>query len=119
MSAPDTPIGVARHFTALTDELAAKVAQLNDADRAATRAQVEFLKRYAIAWQQVSGSVEAKRQIATRITIAYRVEAEDAACEVRCLRRDMDLLETKVGTARSYGAAVRAELGALGPWTEG
>lgn len=119
MTESHTPIGVARRFDALTDELAAKVAELNAADRESTRLKGELIKAYSIAWQQVSGSVEAKRQVATRVTIGYRVAADDAACEVRCLQREVDLIETRVGTARSYGAAVRAEVGALGPWTEG
>lgn len=119
MTDSHTPVGVARRFDALTDELDAKVRELNTADRLATKLKGEFIKAYSIAWQQVTGSVEAKRQIATRVTIGHRVAADDAACEVRCLQREVDLIETRVGTARSYGAAVRAEVSALGAWTEG
>ena len=114
-----TPLGVARRFDQLTDQLDELVRELNEADRTATRARVEFIKRYSIAWQQVSGSVEAKRQTATRVTIEYRKDAEEADCEVRRLRRLVDLMELRIGVGRSIGAAVRAEVSALGAWTEG
>lgn len=114
-----SPRGVAQQSAELTAQLGELVRELGDADLKATRARVEFLKRYAIAWKQVTGSVEHKRQTAIHVTIAYRLEAEEATCEVRRLNREIDYLELRVGVSRSLGAAVRAEAQALGPWTEG
>lgn len=118
-SDPGSPIGVAQHFAALTGELGELVRQLNEADAVATHAKVDFIEQYAMAWQRLAGTGEAKKQAANRATIEYRRAAEDASCEVRRLSREIDLMETRIGVGRSYGAAVRAEAAALGPWTEG
>lgn len=114
-----SPMGVANRLNALMGEVDAKVAELNAADREATELKNTFLRNYAIAWTQSSGSEASKRQVATRTTMGHRIAADDAACAVRCLQRELDALETRVGVGRSYGAAVRAEAQALGPWTEG
>jgi hypothetical protein len=114
-----SPRGVAQQSADLTAQLGELVRELGEADLKATRARVEFLKRYAIAWQQVSGSEQTRRQVAIRVTIGWRLEAEEATCEVRRLNREIDHLELRVGVSRSLGAAVRAEAQALGPWTEG
>jgi hypothetical protein len=111
---PATPMAVGKFLAALTDELGVLVKRLGEADRAAVQAREKYIRARAVAFAQASGSIEAKKNTAIRTTHGYRLEAEEADCEVRDLQRQVDYVKVRIGVGQSLGAAVRAELQALG-----
>lgn len=123
MSRPETqgtltPIQVGRLLGELTKEIGDKLDLLREADYEATRAKIDYDRALSIAFRQASGSIEARRHIATEMCHGRRLAAEEAAVKVRDLKNRIKLLETRIDVGRSYGAALRAEAAAL-PWQEG
>lgn len=115
-----SPLEVGQQLGAIVAEIGRLVDQLGEADMDATRAKVEYDRALAIAFRQCSGSIEARRHMATETTYGRRLEAEEAASRVRDLKTRIRWLETRIDVGRSYGAALRAEAAAVNtPWTEG
>jgi hypothetical protein len=115
-----TPIEVGELLGQYVNQIGRITDELAEADLAATRAKVEYDRAYAIAFRQCSGSIEARRHMATETTHGRRLEAEERASEVRKLKAQIRVLETRIDVGRSFGAALRAEAAAVNTqWTEG
>lgn len=118
MSDVVTPGKIAETLASITHQIGEVLDQLRDADLEAARSKAEYDFAYAQAFRQTSGSIEARRHLATETCHGRRLAAEEAACKVRDLKARVRHLETRVDVGRSYGAALRAEMNAL-PWAEG
>ena len=112
MTATDAPLNaieVVHYLTSLAAELSSLVREIAIADRQATHARETYTVARAIAFRQASGAVNAREAVATEVTHAQRLAAEEAECRVRDLRRRIDAVKIRIDVGRSYGAAVRAE----------
>lgn len=115
-----TPIQVGELLGAIVSEMGKLVDELAAADMEATRAKAEYDRAVAIAFRQASGSIEARRHIATETCHGRRLAADEAASRVRSLRSRIKHLEVRIDVGRSFGAALRAEAAAVNTqWTEG
>lgn len=101
---------VAQHLGDLAKELDGLVKEIGEADHIATVLREEYIRAYAKAWRNSSGSIEARKQTALFLTEEERMAAETADCSVRDLRRKIEALKVRIDVGRSYGAAVRAEV---------
>lgn len=110
MNEPSTAMGVAQHLGKLAKELDDLVKKIGESDSIATVVREEYIRAYARAWRNCSGTAEARKQTSLDLTQAERLSAEMADCEVRDLRRQIDALRVRIDVGRSYGAAVRAEV---------
>jgi hypothetical protein len=115
-----SPREVGRRLGQIVYEIAQLVTELGEADLEAVRAKVAHERAYAIAFRQSSGSIEARRHIATEMCHGRRLAAEEAAARVRDINNKIKFARDRIDVGRSYGAALRAEASATGsPWTEG
>ncbi len=117
---PVTPLQVGELLGQLTHELQEMVEQLAVADLEATRAKADFDQRFAVAFLQKTGSVEARKFSAVDTTHKWRLLADEAACRVRDIKERIRTIRDRIDVGRSYGAALRAEAAAVNtPWQEG
>lgn len=89
---------------------------LDLADDDATRLKVEFDYAFAGAFIDAEGSIDMRRYVATRKTIALRREWESAELQVRKLKRRLDrIMRLGFEGARTKAASHRAETASFGP----
>ncbi len=109
-----------RWLSQLLGELGQLGQDLAVADLAAAHAKADYDRAYSVAFRQSSGSVEARRHIATEMCHGRRLAADEAACKVRELNQKIRWTRDRIDVGRSYGAVLRAEAQLTGsPWTEG
>lgn len=114
MTAPANPTQVALHLAELARDLDTTVRQLEQADRDATEKRAAADLAFSRAFLAASGSVDARKHQAGIDTHEQRLGADVAEALVRHLRRRIDAIKTRIDVGRSYGAAVRAEIGLAG-----
>jgi len=110
MSAPITPNDVALQLARLARDLDDTVRILETVDRDSTEKRAAADLAFSRAFMAATGSVDARKHLATIETHDQRLAADVADASVRHLRRRIDALKTRVEVGRSYGAAIRAEL---------
>lgn len=89
---------------------------LDLADDDATRLKVDLDYAYAGAFIDAVGSVDMRKYVATRQTIALRREWEHAELQVRKLKRRLDrIMRLGFEGARTKAASHRAETASFGP----
>lgn len=89
---------------------------LDLADEEATKLKIDFDYAYAGAFIDATGSVDMRRYLATRATIALRREYEQAEYQVRRLKRRLDrIMRLGFEGARTKAASHRAETASFGP----
>lgn len=115
--APQTATEVAQFLASLSLRLQQRVDELAIADRHSVTARENFNVAFARAYQACQGTAEHRKQSAVLLTHDQRLAAEEADCRVRDLRRQIDAVKVRIDVGRSYGAAVRAEVGlAMSPF---
>jgi hypothetical protein len=89
---------------------------LDLADEDATNLKIAFDYAYAGEFIDAVGSIDMRRYIATRKTIALRKEYEHAELQVRKLKRRLDrIIRLAFEGARTKAASHRAETASFGP----
>lgn len=91
------------------------VIELQSADEAAVRERLAYDLRYSKAFVVAEGSIDLRKHSALIETHEWHLAAELADVKVRNLRRKVESLRIQVDTARSIGAAIRAETSTFGP----
>jgi hypothetical protein len=109
-----TPNDVALQLSRLARQLDELVGQIDAAERHAVTAREDFTLAYANAFLAAEGSIEARKHKATVATHVQRLAAEAGEQVVKGIRRQIDSVKLRVDVGRSLGAALRAELGAMG-----
>lgn len=110
MTAPMTPNDVALQLARLARDLDEAVRVIEMADRDSVEKKAAADLAFSRAFMAATGSVDARKHIATIETHDQRLAAEVADAVVRHLRRRIDALKTRVEVGRSVGAALRTEL---------
>lgn len=110
MTAPMTPNQVADQLAKMARDLAQTVETLADADRDATEKRAVYDLAFSRAFIAATGAVEQRKHLAVIEVHRLRLEADVADAVVRHLRRKIDAIKVRIDCARSYGAAIRAEL---------
>jgi hypothetical protein len=88
---------------------------LDLADEDATNLKIEFDNAYAGAFIDAVGSVDMRKYIATRKTIALRKEWEHAELQRKLKRRLDRIMRLGFEGARTKAASHRAETASFGP----
>jgi hypothetical protein len=110
MTAPLTPNQVALELSRLARDLATTVDQLEIADRDATEKRAAYDLAFSRAFISATGAMEQRKHQAVINVHQLRLEADVGDALVRHLRRRIDAIKVRIDCARSYGAAIRAEL---------
>lgn len=110
MTAPMTPNDVALQLARLARDLDEAVRVIEMADRDSVEKKAVADLAFSRAFMAATGSVDARKHIATIETHDQRLAAEVADAVVRHLRRRIDALKTRVEVGRSVGAALRTEM---------
>ena len=112
--APQSPVEVVKHLTALTEELRGKTAAIRKAERDAAEKRHIADMTESRAFLNADGAMELRKHSA-RVTADQReAEAKVAEALVRVLRTEIRAIETQIDVGRTYGATVRAEFKTLG-----
>lgn len=110
MTAPITPNDVAAQLAKLARDLDDVVRVIGTADMESVEKKAAAELAFSRAFMAATGSVDARKHIATIETHDQRLAAEVAAAVVRHLKSRIDLLKTRIEVGRSVGTAIRAEL---------
>jgi chromatin segregation and condensation protein Rec8/ScpA/Scc1 (kleisin family) len=114
VSAPLSPNQVAAHLAELARDLDTTVSQLKEADRDATEKRAAADLANSRAFLEATGAMDLRKHQAVVSTAQQRLDADVAEALVRHLRRRLDALRVRIDVGRSYGAALRAEIGLAG-----
>jgi len=104
-----TPNSVVMELIRLSRQLDEAGYRLHDAERKAVKNRHEFTVAQAKSFLVAEGSIQARQAQATIDTADLRVGAELAEAEVRILKSDIRVLETRMDVGRSVVGVLRAE----------
>lgn len=111
MTQPQTATDVALHLAQLSRQLDATVRDLAALDEAAVRARARYTSEYARAFLTAEGSMDIRKQQAVLEVAEQALDADIADAKVRACKESIRTISTRIDVGRSYGAAVRAEIG--------
>lgn len=112
--APATPLQVIQQLGHLASEMDRLTKALREAEYAAAHASADANVAEARAFLYSTGPVE-QRKATAKVEVADKALASELAdVEVRCLRRELDAVRTRIEVGRTYAATVRTELTSLG-----
>jgi hypothetical protein len=104
-----TPVSAIKELTKLSRLLDDAGQRLHDAERRAVNTKHLFTVERAKAFMAAEGSVQAREAQATIDTADQRISAELAEAELRILKSDIRVLESRLDVGRSVVGVLRAE----------
>jgi len=105
-----SPVEVIRNLGSLTAKMDSIVANLREAEHRAAEANAEATVAEAQAFLKAEGAMDVRRFKAKMDARGPLLTAELADVEVRCLKRELQSVMTRIEVGRTYAATVRAEL---------
>lgn len=109
MTTDITPTTAVLELAKLSRELDAAGFKIGDAERKAVNKRHTFTVEFQKAFLKADGSVQARQAHATVETAELRLSAELAEAELRILRNDIRVLESRLDVGRSVVGVLRAE----------
>ena len=109
MNVDITPNSAVLELTRLSRQLDEAGFKIRPAERESVNARHHFTVEFQKAFLAAEGSVQARQAQATIDTAELRVAAELAEAEVRILKSDIRILETRIEVGRSVVGVLRAE----------
>lgn len=114
MTTPINSNQVAQQLLDLARQLDAAVKELSRVDEQSVAARRDFEVAFAHAFITAEGSMDMKKQRAVLATADKKYAAELADQRVRSQREAIRAIGTRIEVGRSYGAAIRSEVGLAG-----
>jgi len=111
MTTPQTATDVAANLAHIARQLDGAVRDLRTLDEESVRARSRFEVAFAKAFLSAAGSMDVKKQEAILATETQKLDAEIADQKVRSQRALIDSLKVRIDVGRSYGSALKAEIG--------
>lgn len=111
MTTPQTATDVAANLARIARQLDGAVTDLRTLDEESVRARSRFEVSYARAFLSADGSMDVRKQEAVLATEKEKLDAEIGEQRVRSQRAYIDSLKVRIDVGRSYGSAIKAEIG--------